>query len=1147
MAIVESQEVSLKINAETLGQADLAALVERIEAAAREGGEAAPKFAALTDEVMRLGQQQIRIDGLQSAIQSAKNAHAALREARHEVQVLDKALGDAKGAGANREAIELLEKELRAANRELNTSEKAWAKQKSSLAAARADAAGMGVDVKNLTQAQEALTASLSAVSGRFQEQAESVRKAREAEQQRAQELRDQAAEERRLADIVAGTKAKMAQAAQEQLAAEKRTYAEATAAAKRYDEQTRAIAAGVDRAFSSIGIRGAKAIQAEILGIEQGLQRLAVDAKVSGAEFDRAWAAGQKRIAALKGEMSGAMDPFTASVGRAGAGVDGLMTKLRPLAGALAAAFSVQQGVDALVRANVQAERLARSLATIATPAHSAREQLAWLRELADRNGVAFDRMAQGFTSFAASTRGTALEGDKTRAVFDAIVTSMGRMGRSSEEVERALQAVSQIASKGTVSMEELRGQLSEAMPGALQALARGLGVTTEQLIKMVSEGRLLAEDALPALQRELKKTIDATSDARVAGMEAGWNRLRNAITRALDVGQEKRNSQGDFLGWLAEGVDGLTDRGQSFENSWNALVRAIEKGDWGAYTAAVDAHAEATRLAADKAGLAAEQQRILGNAAAKSGVQAQQSVTNWTALDNAYLQVLTSVREQIALAEKHTIARQAEGAAAVALAQAFGVESEQREAALSAAAGSAVALKELALQRQTEVAVLKAELAAKQAYVATSGDESKAHKEAIASLQQTIAAREADADRATAQAQSSRIAAEAARAEADALADNSQRVGELRQAYEDARVAMEEVSAARASGKASADALMEADIAAGRAAYAYRDALKDQAAAIQANLNVKQAQNQLDQTNMQLALAVAQRTYEVAKAKGDEKTATEELLRIKRLEADLAELQAKALQAQAEAELLAVKNKREQAQASGTLTEQLKAELKAEQLSAEAKVLQGKISEETAGKIRELASAAEKAGTSVEGSMQGAAAATQQVGEAAQQASKYFWEMSEAAKEAETEAQRLSRWEGELQAARGSREVGGGDGFQEALRRGMVTPDMEAAFRDAYDAALTKLLGGIQALSSYSYTVQANMAFETALKDAAKAAKAQAAKESRGESPHTTRYEVRIRLGAIDRTIEVASANDAQSLNDLLRQLETAAARAA
>ena len=89
------------------------------------------------------------------------------------------------------------------------------------------------------------------------------------------------------------------ARAAQDQLAAEKRGYAEASAAAQRYAADTRRIAGAAQSAFSTIGIRSSKTIQADVLGIQQALPRLAVDARTSGGEFDRAWAAGQKRIAA--------------------------------------------------------------------------------------------------------------------------------------------------------------------------------------------------------------------------------------------------------------------------------------------------------------------------------------------------------------------------------------------------------------------------------------------------------------------------------------------------------------------------------------------------------------------------------------------------------------------------------------------------------------------------------------------------------------------------------------------------------------------------------------------------------------------------------------------------------------------------------
>ena len=58
------------------------------------------------------------------------------------------------------------------------------------------------------------------------------------------------------------------------------------------------------------------------------------------------------------------------------------------------------------------------------------------------------------------------------------------------SEELGRGILALAQMASKGKVSMEELRQQLGESMVRAMAEVARGMGVTTEALIKMVENG---------------------------------------------------------------------------------------------------------------------------------------------------------------------------------------------------------------------------------------------------------------------------------------------------------------------------------------------------------------------------------------------------------------------------------------------------------------------------------------------------------------------------------------------------------------------------------------------------------------------------------------------------------------------------------
>lgn len=165
MAILSDDEVKLRIAADTAGAADISNLAGKIEALAKDADDAAPQFRALAAEIRSIGQQQIRVTGLEAAITGAKQARAAFVDARHQVEVLDKALADAKGAGANESAIKLLETSLRSANAELSRADKAWARHKEQLSQARAEATAAGIDTKNLTQEHARLRSELGAAT----------------------------------------------------------------------------------------------------------------------------------------------------------------------------------------------------------------------------------------------------------------------------------------------------------------------------------------------------------------------------------------------------------------------------------------------------------------------------------------------------------------------------------------------------------------------------------------------------------------------------------------------------------------------------------------------------------------------------------------------------------------------------------------------------------------------------------------------------------------------------------------------------------------------------------------------------------------------------------------------------------------------
>lgn len=189
--------------------------------------------------------------------------------------------------------------------------------------------------------------------------------------------------------------------------------------------------------------------------------------------------------------------------------------------------------GIAALVRSSVdlvmQFERVERSLTIVMGSGHRAREAIADLRAESDRMGVSFRETSVSFSTFLAASRGS-LTFEQTRDVFLTVTQAMSQLGVSSSNTQLALLALQQMASKGTVSSEELRRQLGEHLPGAMQLAAKALGKTTPEFIKLLESGQILAKDLLPKLSVEIKKAFDVDLSRRVESTRASIERMRNS-----------------------------------------------------------------------------------------------------------------------------------------------------------------------------------------------------------------------------------------------------------------------------------------------------------------------------------------------------------------------------------------------------------------------------------------------------------------------------------------------------------------------------------------------------------------------------------------------------------------------------------------
>lgn len=175
--------------------------------------------------------------------------------------------------------------------------------------------------------------------------------------------------------------------------------------------------------------------------------------------------------------------------------------------------------------------DRFQRGLEVATGSADAARREFGFVSNVARDLGLNLESTADAYTGLAAAARGTALEGQSTRDVFLGVSQASRALGLSAEQTRGALRAVEQIISKGTVQAEELRGQLGERLPGAFQIAARAIGVTTEELNKMLEQGEVIADEFLPRFADQLQKEFSEKATQAAQDAAASFERLRNSI----------------------------------------------------------------------------------------------------------------------------------------------------------------------------------------------------------------------------------------------------------------------------------------------------------------------------------------------------------------------------------------------------------------------------------------------------------------------------------------------------------------------------------------------------------------------------------------------------------------------------------------
>lgn len=182
------------------------------------------------------------------------------------------------------------------------------------------------------------------------------------------------------------------------------------------------------------------------------------------------------------------------------------------------------------------------------------------FVKNLANNTGVDQIETLSSFAKFSAGAGD--MNTDQKESLFSNVIGTSRLMGLSTDEINGILKAFEQMASKGKIQAEELRGQLGDRMAGAFQLFARSLGMTTEQLDAAMKNGKVLSKDVLPKVSAEMGRMIDKAG---------GWEKIINSTQTQLG---RLSNSWNNNLALMFDGSqEGLVDFTRSLTNLLNSL----------------------------------------------------------------------------------------------------------------------------------------------------------------------------------------------------------------------------------------------------------------------------------------------------------------------------------------------------------------------------------------------------------------------------------------------------------------------------------------------------------------------------------------------------------------------------------------------
>jgi len=215
-------------------------------------------------------------------------------------------------------------------------------------------------------------------------------------------------------------------------------------------------------------------------------------------------------------------------------------------------AVYGIKQMTEAIWESGMATKVAENAYKEITGSVAKADAQFRFISATADKLGLNFFTLREGYKGFLAAAQSSKIPMEEVQAIFESVSNAGAILGLSNERMKLSFLALEQMMSKGKVSMEEIRRQLGDNIPGAFQLGAKAMGMTVEAFDKAVSSGTVFADDFLP----KFRKALDENFTGTIAESVKAVNKLGEAWEQAKNT-----MAEGDFMANISKALKEMTD----------------------------------------------------------------------------------------------------------------------------------------------------------------------------------------------------------------------------------------------------------------------------------------------------------------------------------------------------------------------------------------------------------------------------------------------------------------------------------------------------------------------------------------------------------------------------------------------------------